>query len=129
MKHAIVTAAAVLGSLLGIAQTRYWCEWFLDVLNSYWGERTMVNGINALFAKRSTTALAPVGHPNTDHDDHDGLRLLVLVPLGSLLMAGLLVLALSRMVGVPGPASSHSTSGADVDVRADFDSIAGIELR
>jgi hypothetical protein len=37
LKHAIVTAAAVLGSLLGTAQTRYWCEWFLDVLNSYWG--------------------------------------------------------------------------------------------
>ena len=37
LKNAIVTAAAVVGSLLRIAQTRYWCEWFLEVLNSYWG--------------------------------------------------------------------------------------------
>lgn len=86
----------------------------------------MVNGINALVAKRSTTARAPVGRPNPDLD---GLRLLVLIPLGSLLMAGLLILALSRIVGVPGPGPSPSSAGADVGVQADFDLITEIELR
>jgi hypothetical protein len=87
----------------------------------------MVNGINALVAKRPTAALAPVRQPIADHDGL--LRLLVLVPVGSLLMAGLLVIVLSTIVGAPSPAPSHSSSGADVDVQADFASTAEIELR
>lgn len=42
LKHAVTTAATVLGCLLGIAQTSYWCGWLLDALHSYWmrhGER------------------------------------------------------------------------------------------
>jgi hypothetical protein len=87
----------------------------------------MVTGVNALVAKRPAAALAPVRQPITDHDGL--LRLLVLVPVGSLLMAGLLVIALPMIVGAPGPAPSHSSSGADADVQADLASIAEIELR
>lgn len=87
----------------------------------------MLNGINTLVAKRPTATLAPVRRPNPDHDD--SLRLLVLVPLGSLFMAGLLVLALARMVGVPGPAPSHSSSGVDVDMQAELASLADLELQ
>jgi hypothetical protein len=34
MRYAVTMAAAVLGSLLGIAQAAYWCEFFWDVLGA-----------------------------------------------------------------------------------------------
>jgi len=36
VKHAVAVAATVLGSLLGISQTGFWCEWLCDALASYW---------------------------------------------------------------------------------------------
>jgi len=39
MKRAVTVTAAVLGSLLGIAQIDYWCGLFCDVLGDYWVRR------------------------------------------------------------------------------------------
>jgi hypothetical protein len=35
MTRAVRVTAAVLGNLLGIAQSGYWCEWFFDVGEGY----------------------------------------------------------------------------------------------
>jgi hypothetical protein len=39
MKEAVTTVVGVLGSLLGIAQTGYWCEWFCIACGEYWARR------------------------------------------------------------------------------------------
>ena len=39
MRHAATTAAALLGSFLGLAQSGYWCERLCDVLAAYWATR------------------------------------------------------------------------------------------
>jgi len=41
VKH-VVTAVAVLGSFLGIAQTGYWCEWLCVVVGTFWTQRRRV---------------------------------------------------------------------------------------
>ena len=39
MKEAVTTVVGVLGSLLGIAQTGYWCEWLCIACGEYWARR------------------------------------------------------------------------------------------
>jgi hypothetical protein len=39
MRYGASTAAALLGSFLGIGQTGYWCERLCDALDSYWTGR------------------------------------------------------------------------------------------
>jgi hypothetical protein len=51
VKHAVAVAATVLGSLLGITQTGFWCEWLCDALTSYWartGEQRMAKNRTGL---------------------------------------------------------------------------------
>ena len=95
----------------------------------------MANGLNAFDVKRPAAALAPVYQfmvdyflPGVDRDD-GLLRLLVLVPAGSLVIAGLLVIALSRLVGTPALAPSQSSSGADAEFQMDVPLVTEIEVR
>ena len=39
MMQLVTTAATVLGSLLGFAQSGYWCEWFRHLCEYYWAGR------------------------------------------------------------------------------------------
>jgi hypothetical protein len=39
MRYAATAAAALLGSLLGLAQGGYWCGRFCDALETYWAHR------------------------------------------------------------------------------------------
>jgi hypothetical protein len=39
MRYAATTAAALLGTFLGIAQCGYWCERFCDALATRWARR------------------------------------------------------------------------------------------
>jgi len=95
----------------------------------------MTNGVNELAVKRPVTTLAPGRQRVTDClpptiDHPDGLpRLLVLIPVGSLVLAGLLIIALSRLAGAPVLAPSHSLPGADAEAQVDGPAIAEIEVR
>ena len=40
MRYAATTAAALLGSFLGIGQGGFWCERLCDALETYWARRT-----------------------------------------------------------------------------------------
>ncbi len=98
-------------------------------------ENTMANGVNELAVKRPATTLASGRQRVTDCvprtlDHHDGLpRLLVLIPVGSLVLAGLLIIALSRLAGAPVLAPSHSFLGADAENQMDGLGIAESEVR
>jgi hypothetical protein len=85
------------------------------------------------FATRATTAQ----HSNrpratddllasTDHDDGI-LRLLMLVPVGSLLVAGLLLIALARIVGAP--ALTHSPSREYADAHMESPAMADVAFQ
>lgn len=76
----------------------------------------------ALGARRPAAAPAPARGHVTDHatprtaSDQRVPRWLVLVPLGLMVMLGLLVIALSWMVGGLEPAPTPPPARADVDV-------------
>jgi hypothetical protein len=65
--------------------------------------------------------------------DNGVVRLLVLVPTGSIVMAGLLIIALSRTAGTPAIPPSQSSTAADaegqVEARTDGPLITEDEVR
>lgn len=66
--------------------------------------------------------------PLTSTDHGDGLpRLIILVPVGSLLVVGLLFIALARFVGAPGLTPNHSHSRGYADVHVELPAKADVE--
>jgi hypothetical protein len=85
----------------------------------------MTNEVIVLGVKRLASAVASSRQRMTDRirgrmKRGDGLSgLLVLIPVGSLVFAGLLIIALSRISGVPSVAPDRASFGANVEVQAD----------
>ena len=97
------------------------------------------SGVTAFGVKRPAAALPPVHQRMIDYllalvdRDNRAVRLLVLVPAGSLVMAGLLIIALSRIAGTPALAPSQSSTAADaegqVEARMDVPLLTEDEVR
>jgi len=94
----------------------------------------MMKGVEALVATRPGAAQAPAPQRIADHFptpvDHDeGLpRWLVLIPVVSLMMAGLLIMVLSTFVPAPPPSPSPASFTADEEVQVDLPVIDEIEV-
>ena len=90
----------------------------------------MTNRVDAIAVERRAAAVAPahqrtVDHflPNVDRDDYL-LRLLVLIPAGSVVIAGLLAIALSRIAEAPIlEPSDTSYEAVDTTSRAELSSV------
>ena len=82
----------------------------------------MASGFEALGARRQAAAPSPARGHVADHPatrtgyDQRFPRWLVLMPLGSIVLTGVLVIVLSWMVGEPGRAPTPSPARADVDI-------------
>ena len=84
----------------------------------------MVSGVKTLGVTRSAGARAPISHPTTakfrvgvDADERVP-RWFFLIPLGPLVIIGLLVLSLWRMLPAPVPARGVFSLRADVEAPA-----------
>ena len=87
----------------------------------------MTNRAHAVTVERPAAAVAPVHQRMVDHHppdvdrDDDLLRLLVLIPAGSFVIAGLLAIALSRIAEAPNQAPSDpSYEEADMASRVEL---------
>lgn len=95
----------------------------------------MTNRVNAVAVERRAAAVAPVhprmvDHflPHVDRDD-DLLRLLVLIPAGSIVIAGLLAIALSGIAEAPTLAPGDSSyEEVDMASRAEFSIVERLGL-
>ena len=94
----------------------------------------MVNRVKTLVAPRPVTAQAPAPQRIIDHfparinHGEDLAPWLVVIPVISLMMAGLLIMVLSTFVAAPPLSPSPSSSDADEEVQVNLPVIDEIEV-
>ena len=123
MTRAVTVTAAVLGNLLGFAQSGYWAR-----------GRAIVSRVKTFIVTRPAGARAPAPQRMTDRfparvDPGEGVAPeVVVIPLILLIVAGLLIMVLATFVDTPSVSPSLSSSDADEEVHADLPVIDEIEV-